>query len=683
MAQAIKTVYTYELDGTKRDFNIPFEYLARKYIRVTLIGKDRKILVLNQDYRFSTKTTITTTQAWGTTQGYNYIEIRRYTSATERLIDFTDGSILRAYDLNISQLQTIHVAEEARDLTADTIGVNTDGHLDARGRRIVNVAYATEDSDAVPLGQIKSINQNAWTARDQAEQFKDQAKGFRDEAEVSRNAAEAAKARAGAAELKAKDWATSATPVEGELKSAKSYAADARTSEVNAHNDATAANASQRHAANSQAAAHISQEGAAKEAARAQKWAAEARNVPVVDDKYSAYHYSLVAKDEAAKLGNWNALAGQVDVVDGNTVSFKQRVAASNYTVRVDAKGAGTTKGDIQFQGFRSDGQKEFAYEMFANFDTKRNDIYTFQATDPATWPAGRSNGNGVHSLKGDVSISKALDVAGEVVSRSANSYRTIQGDFGTFWRNDGDNYWLMFTNAKDQTGGFSNLRPFRANLRNGQVTFDNGLSGNVIQYNGKIENQSAPGNGAYVNQLNSEAAFSQRLPGAQDANVYWPLVKQYGIRSDGYPAAFSMGMLSQGAAAFHSGCIHLIGDNGRAAGWFFDMDGSFRSPGRVTCSHINLTGGGTINGDGNMTGGWLQGTDLASQVNYRVGDLRRGPQQYIPPMNNIQQWELPNGYLTGYHNTTGDGNIKFSGWYFRVPLYHSASRNWVEFGNS
>ncbi|WP_419784748.1 phage tail fiber protein, partial [Leuconostoc pseudomesenteroides] len=83
------------------------------------------------DYRFATRTTISLTKAWGPADGYTTIELRRVTSTTDRLVDFTDGSILRAYDLNVAQIQTMHVAEEARDLTTDTIGVNNDGHLDA------------------------------------------------------------------------------------------------------------------------------------------------------------------------------------------------------------------------------------------------------------------------------------------------------------------------------------------------------------------------------------------------------------------------------------------------------------------------------------------------------------------------------------------------------------------------
>lgn len=587
MAQAVKTVYTYNLDGTKKDFNIPFEYLARKFIRVTLIGKDRKILTLNQDYRFSTKTTITTTQAWGATQGYNYIEIRRYTSATERLVDFTDGSILRAYDLNVSQLQTIHVAEEARDLTADTIGVNNNGDLDARGRRIVNLGNAVDDRDAVPLGQIKGINQNAWTARDQAEQFKNQAKGFRDEAEVSRNAAEAAKARAGASELKAKDWASKDGIVEGGLKSAKSYAQEAKTSEVNAQTAQNGADESRRHASNSQAAAAISQDAADKARERAEKWAQEAPNVPVVGNRYSAYHWSTVAKTEANKLGNWNALAGQVDLVDGNTVAFKQRLAARNYTVRVDANGEGTAAGVIQFQGTRSAGQKEFYYETYANFSKKRNDIYTFQATDPATWPTGRSAGNGKHSLKGDVEVTKALTVTGPVISPNADNYRIAYGGYGTFWRNDGQRLYLMMTNKGEPYGSWNNFRPFYADLTTGRVTLGSGLVGDLVQHSGKYQNTSTPGAGAFAAQLNAEAAYSHHLPGNQDGNVYYPMMKQYGRRSNGYPTAFSMGMTSRGSNGFHSGSINLIGDNNNNRTWHFDMNGYFYTAGLNSTTQI------------------------------------------------------------------------------------------------
>lgn len=153
------TVMTYPLTGG-RDFTIPFEYLARKFIRVTLLGANqRRELVLNTDYRFATKTIITTTETWSTGQ-YNRMEIRRYTSATDRLVNFYDGSILKAGDLNLSQIQTLHVAEEARDLTSNLLGLDFNGNFDTRNNRIINVADAVNPQDAVTLKQATMISEN-------------------------------------------------------------------------------------------------------------------------------------------------------------------------------------------------------------------------------------------------------------------------------------------------------------------------------------------------------------------------------------------------------------------------------------------------------------------------------------------------------------------------------------------
>lgn len=211
MATTIKTVMTYPLDGSTTDFNIPFEYLARKFVRVTLIGVDRKELILNQDYRFATKTTISTMRAWGPADGYNMIEIRRFTSATDRLVDFTDGSILRAYDLNISQVQTLHVAEEARDLTADTIGVNNDGNLDARGRRIVNVADGIDLGDAITLGQVTRWNESALNSKNAAAASQAAAKTSETNAKSSETNAKSSETNAASSAAKASEEAAKLT----------------------------------------------------------------------------------------------------------------------------------------------------------------------------------------------------------------------------------------------------------------------------------------------------------------------------------------------------------------------------------------------------------------------------------------------------------------------------------------
>jgi len=66
---------------------------------------------------------------------------------------------------------------------------------------------------------------------------------------------------------------------------------------------------------------------------------------------------------------------------------------------------------------------------------------------------------------------------AGEVQTTAINSYRQVYGNYGTFWRNDGSNLWLMLTSANDQYGGYNALRPFRVNLADGTVTFGHAVT--------------------------------------------------------------------------------------------------------------------------------------------------------------------------------------------------------------
>ena len=312
MATNIKTVKTYQLNGATTDFAIPFEYLARKFVQVSLIGVDRKVLILNQDYRFATKALISTTRAWGPADGYYLIEIRRYTSATERLVDFTDGSILRAYDLNISQVQTLHVAEEARDLTADTIGVNNDGHLDARGRRIVNVTDAKDPGDAITLGQVQKWNESALNSKNAAKVSENNAKVSENASKTSENNSKASENSAAASRDLAHKWAQNPfnVPVTGSEYSAYHYSVHALNYANNSGASASASAASASAALNSQNAAKVSEDSARDDAAR--------------------------AKFEADKLENNNTLAAAVESVDpaGQFVNWRYNQTAPSASYR-------------------------------------------------------------------------------------------------------------------------------------------------------------------------------------------------------------------------------------------------------------------------------------------------------------------------------------------------------------
>lgn len=267
---APKTVVTYDLNGSAREFDFAFDYLARGFVQVTLIGAERTQLQVGTDYTFVSASRIRTTTIYSPPE-YTQIEIRRVTSTTERLVDFQDASILRADDLDLSQLQVLHVAEEAREAATETIGTNNFGHLDARGRRIVNVADPVDLGDVVNRRWYEGDKSGAFAAVALAEAARDKAaewatktggpvegtgysaKAYANDAGAQRaaaegyaNAANTHRANAVIAENNAKDWAIKPTAVEGTNQSAKTYASQAAASAVTAdgHRQAAATSAS-------------------------------------------------------------------------------------------------------------------------------------------------------------------------------------------------------------------------------------------------------------------------------------------------------------------------------------------------------------------------------------------------------------------------------------------------------
>lgn len=150
------TIYKYALTGATK-FPVNFEYLARRFVKVTLIGVTVRELTLNIDFRFTSKNEIETTQVW-TTGEFDTIEIRRVTSATDRLVNFSDGSILRAYDLNIAQIQAIHIAEEGRDVS-DSALLNNGVKWHALGLSIGNLKDPIEPQDAATKRYVDSVSE--------------------------------------------------------------------------------------------------------------------------------------------------------------------------------------------------------------------------------------------------------------------------------------------------------------------------------------------------------------------------------------------------------------------------------------------------------------------------------------------------------------------------------------------
>ena len=179
------TIANYQGNGSTTDFSVPFDYLAKKFVKVTVDSREKlggDYGDTTKDYFFVDKTTIrfNTAPASGTE-----IIIRRYTSATDRIVSFKDASVLKAKDLDVSNIQTIHIAEEGRDIINDALIVDKEGNWDAKFRKIVNVNDPENDQDAMTLGYYKKDINKTLEYKEEAKQWANKTDGSVDGREYS------------------------------------------------------------------------------------------------------------------------------------------------------------------------------------------------------------------------------------------------------------------------------------------------------------------------------------------------------------------------------------------------------------------------------------------------------------------------------------------------------------------
>ncbi|WNV49385.1 tail fiber [Escherichia phage L14] len=80
------------------------------------------------------------------------------------------------------------------------------------------------------------------------------------------------------------------------------------------------------------------------------------------------------------------------------------------------------------------------------------------------------------------VNLNNTTTFKTEVKFRSLNAFRMYGGKFGTFLRNDGESLYILSTDEDDQDGNFNTNRPFRYELRTGDVTLGGASGANVLK---------------------------------------------------------------------------------------------------------------------------------------------------------------------------------------------------------
>ncbi|WP_331398414.1 phage tail protein [Enterobacter quasihormaechei] len=180
---------------------------------------------------------------------------------------------------------------------------------------------------------------------------------------------------------------------------------------------------------------------------------------------------------------------------------------------------------------------------------------------------------------KGGDTMSGTLKVGAEVQSASANSFRIAYGDYGTFWRNDGNNLYLMLTNKGDSYGAYNGLRPLRVSLATGALQSETPLTvGNTI-YASKEITAGYGGAFAWVEQYKTKAPFFNTYS-TTGASEYHPVIKQQATITGKNSWAFSLGSLVAGEElSWH---LHMKGSGGTDVNFKWDTKGNFNAPGQV-----------------------------------------------------------------------------------------------------
>ncbi|AFH20214.1 long tail fiber distal subunit [Escherichia phage vB_EcoM_ACG-C40] len=165
--------------------------------------------------------------------------------------------------------------------------------------------------------------------------------------------------------------------------------------------------------------------------------------------------------------------------IDGNLVMFS--VGPSEHTST--GRTVQVWRGTVSQTNYRY-----FVVRVFGNSGNRTCTVRRVVLEDGRhTWTDqqdfnGAVNFGAPTNFNSTVNLNNTTTFKTEVKFRSSNAFRMYSGKFGTIFRNDGESLYILSTDENDQDGNFNTNRPFRYELRTGDVTLGGTSGANVLK---------------------------------------------------------------------------------------------------------------------------------------------------------------------------------------------------------
>jgi|GEM_PF-3397441 hypothetical protein len=197
-----RVTYTQSVSGN-RNFSVPFPYLSKDHVKVTVNGA-----AVTFSWLSASSIQLTTAPAIGAK-----VEVRRVTERNSLLVDFADGSTLTESQLDLASKQNFYLSQEADDLAVESNGLAKD-------------ATDTANAATTTANEAKTTANNAVSTANSASATANDAKSTADSAVVTANNASNT---ASSAVVTANGAVTTASAAEAKADSAVTTASQANS----------------------------------------------------------------------------------------------------------------------------------------------------------------------------------------------------------------------------------------------------------------------------------------------------------------------------------------------------------------------------------------------------------------------------------------------------------------------